>query len=139
MFYCLMHLYANFEMSHLATLESVLKCAIILSYHPPIPLAKPTPNSFKSAPKITPSKPPNSPPISYKQPQISPFKISQFIPFMPTCSPQICINSALNSALNSVLTLQKFREQYNWNAKWHNKEKTKKTPNKYLGYIISNS
>jgi hypothetical protein len=125
MFYCLMHLYANFEMSHLVTLESVLKCAIILSYHPSIPLAKPTPNSFKSAPKITPSKPPNSPPIHpqftpnslqtapqicfQKQPQISPFKISQFIPFMPTCSPQICINSALNS----VLTLQNFREQYN--------------------------
>jgi hypothetical protein len=62
------HLYANFEMSHLATLESALKCAIILSYRPPIPLAKPTPNSFKSAPKITSSKPPKSPLISYKQP-----------------------------------------------------------------------
>jgi hypothetical protein len=44
-------------MSNLTTLESALKCAIILSYHPPIPLAKPTPNSFKSAPKITSSTP----------------------------------------------------------------------------------
>jgi len=112
------HLYGNFEMSYLTTLESALKCAIILSYHPPIPLAKPTPNSFKSAPKITSSTPPNSPPISYKQPLKSvfknsptsaPFKTSQFIPFPATCNPQICINSALNS----VLTLQKFKEQDN--------------------------
>jgi hypothetical protein len=64
-----MHLYANFEMRHLATLESVLKCAIILSYHPPIPLAKPTPisyspsNLFKKNPKSAPSKSPNPSPL----------------------------------------------------------------------------
>jgi hypothetical protein len=82
MFYCLMHLYANFEMRHLATLESVLKCAIILSYHPPIPLAKPTLNSFKSAPKITPSKPPNS-------------------PLFPT-APQICLKKTPNQPLQNL-------------------------------------
>jgi len=87
-------------MSHLTTLESALKCAIILSYHPPIPLAKPTPNSFKSAPKITSSTPPNSPPISYKQPLKSVLKNSpKSAPSKPPNSSPFCPHAAPKSAL----------------------------------------
>jgi hypothetical protein len=100
MFYWFMHLYADFEMSLLASLESVLKCVITLSYHPSIPLAKPTPNGFKSAPNITPSKAPNSPPISYKQPLKSVFKHSpKSAPSKSPNSSPLCPHAAPQSAL----------------------------------------
>ncbi len=92
MFYWFMHLYADFEMSLLASLESVLKCVITLSYHPSIPLAKPTPNGFKSAP--------NSPPISYKQPLKSVFKHSpKSAPSKSPNSSPLCPHAAPQSAL----------------------------------------